>query len=94
MLYYNAVFHRSIRVITIKKKKGLSNKDVFVNRLSSDMFVDMVAVPDFGPEAMGNWGLILYKESSMLFDPEESSESDKQGVAMLVSHELAHQVRI
>ncbi|CAG2231964.1 ANPEP [Mytilus edulis] len=52
---------------------------------------DMVAVPDFGPEAMGNLGLILYKESSMLFDPEESSESDKQGVAMLVSHALSHQ---
>ncbi|CAC5387004.1 ANPEP [Mytilus coruscus] len=53
---------------------------------------DMVAVPDFGSEAMENWGLILYKESSILYDPDESSERDKQEVAMLVSHELAHQM--
>ncbi|XP_052085151.1 aminopeptidase N-like [Mytilus californianus] len=52
---------------------------------------DMVAVPDFGPEAMDNWGLILYKESSMLYNLNESSERDKQEVAMLVSQEIAHQ---
>lgn len=53
---------------------------------------DMIAVPDFAAGAMENWGLITYRETAMLYDPQESSESNKQRVAVVVSHELAHQV--
>ncbi|XP_052694307.1 aminopeptidase Ey-like isoform X2 [Crassostrea angulata] len=52
---------------------------------------DMIAVPDFAAGAMENWGLITYRETAMLYDPQESSESNKQRVAVVVSHELAHQ---
>lgn len=52
----------------------------------------MIAVPDFAAGAMENWGLITYRETAMLYDPQESSESNKQRVAVVVSHELAHQV--
>ncbi|XP_069972068.1 aminopeptidase N-like [Penaeus vannamei] len=52
---------------------------------------DMVALPDFAAGAMENWGLILYRETAMLYSPEESSASNKQRVATVVVHELAHQ---
>nr|XP_022306251.1 aminopeptidase N-like isoform X1 [Crassostrea virginica] len=52
---------------------------------------DMIALPDFAAGAMENWGLITYRETAMLYDPQESSESNKQRVAVVVSHELAHQ---
>lgn len=52
---------------------------------------DMVALPDFAPGAMENWGLITYRETAMLYSPEESSASNKQRVATVVVHELAHQ---
>ena len=53
----------------------------------------MVAVPDFAAGAMENWGLILYRETAMLYDPDVSSEANKQRVAVVVTHELAHQVK-
>ena len=53
----------------------------------------MIAVPDFAAGAMENWGLIIYRETAMLYEPGQSSEGNKQRVAVVVSHELAHQVR-
>ena len=53
---------------------------------------DMIAVPDFAAGAMENWGLIIYRETAMLYDPAVNSASNKQRVAVVVSHELAHQV--
>ena len=54
--------------------------------------VDSVAVPDFEATAMENWGLILYQEPTLLYDPQESSSSNKQTIATVVAHELAHLV--
>lgn len=54
----------------------------------------MIALPDFAAGAMENWGLITYRETAMLYDEHESSESNKQRVAEVISHELAHQVCI
>ena len=52
----------------------------------------MIAVPDFAATAMENWGLITYSEPSSLFDEESSSNVDQQFIAILIVHELAHQV--
>ncbi|KFV74064.1 Endoplasmic reticulum aminopeptidase 2, partial [Struthio camelus australis] len=52
---------------------------------------DLVAVPDFQSGAMENWGLTTYRETSLLYDPEASSASDKLWVTMVIGHELAHQ---
>ena len=41
--------------------------------------------------AMENWGLVTYRETALLVDPFKSSSSSKQWVALVVSHELAHQ---
>nr|XP_054766252.1 aminopeptidase N-like [Lytechinus pictus] len=51
---------------------------------------DMIAVPDFSAGAMENWGLIIYRETNLLYDSAVNSASNKQRVAEVVSHELAH----
>ena len=55
-------------------------------------FLDLIAIPDFASGAMENWGLITYRETSLLFDPKTSSTSDKLWVTKVIAHELAHQV--
>lgn len=52
---------------------------------------DMVALPDFASGAMENWGCITYREQAMLVDPKNSTLANKQYVALVVAHELAHQ---
>jgi len=53
--------------------------------------MDMVAIPDFAAGAMENWGLITYRETAMLANVSTSSAAELQRVAVVVSHELAHQ---
>jgi len=52
---------------------------------------DMIAIPDFSSGAMENWGLVTYRETCILVDPANSSQSSKQWVAIVVCHETAHQ---
>ncbi|KAM6965216.1 leucyl-cystinyl aminopeptidase [Aplochiton taeniatus] len=52
--------------------------------------LDLVAIPDFLAGAMENWGLITFRETSLLVG-NQSSPLDKQLVASVVAHELAHQ---
>lgn len=54
---------------------------------------DLVAIPDFLAGAMENWGLITFKETSLLVG-KQSSLLEKQVVASVVAHELAHQVNV
>lgn len=53
---------------------------------------DLIAIPDFPTGAMENWGLITFRLTSILFDVNKSSRRNKQWVAVVVAHELAHQV--
>jgi len=53
-----------------------------------------VAIPDFSAGAMENWGLVLYRESSLLHDDIVSSMSNKLWVSLVISHEIAHTVSI
>lgn len=52
---------------------------------------DMIAIPDFSAGAMENWGLITYRESLLLYDPNTTSYSYKESIASVIAHELAHQ---
>ncbi|XP_057378962.1 glutamyl aminopeptidase-like [Daphnia carinata] len=52
---------------------------------------DLIAIPDFVSGAMEHWGLVTFRETAMLYDPLESSTSNKKRVATVVAHELAHQ---
>lgn len=51
---------------------------------------DQIALPDFNAGAMENWGLVTYRETALLFDPMLSSTGNKERVATVISHELAH----
>ncbi len=53
--------------------------------------LDMVAIPEFSAGAMENWGLVTYREVDLLIDPVKASNSQKQRVCTVVTHELAHQ---
>lgn len=53
--------------------------------------IDLVAIPDFSSGAMENWGLITYRETALLYEANVSSQADKQWVASVIAHELAHQ---
>uniref|UniRef100_A0A8C5A4H5 Aminopeptidase n=1 Tax=Gadus morhua TaxID=8049 RepID=A0A8C5A4H5_GADMO len=51
---------------------------------------DQIALPDFNAGAMENWGLITYRETALLYDAKYSSNSNKERIASIISHELAH----
>ncbi|MFA7310175.1 MAG: M1 family metallopeptidase [Candidatus Paceibacterota bacterium] len=53
--------------------------------------LDLIAIPDFSAGAMENWGAITYRESALLVDPVHSSTMNKQWVALVIAHEIAHQ---
>ncbi|XP_056698323.1 aminopeptidase M1-like [Spinacia oleracea] len=53
--------------------------------------LDMIAIPDFAAGAMENYGLVTYRENALLYDEKHSAAANKQRVAIVVAHELAHQ---
>lgn len=91
-----------MRIITTPGKKELGRfaLDAGIKFLDfyEDLFgvayplpkLDMIAIPDFEAGAMENWGLVTYRERSLLVDPEHSSLQIRQRVAVTVAHELAH----
>ncbi|MBI2040219.1 M1 family metallopeptidase [Candidatus Microgenomates bacterium] len=92
-----------IRVFTTPGKKDQARfaLDVAIKSLEfyEDYFkipyplpvLDLIAIPDFAAGAMENWGAITYRESTILVEPEKSSVANKQWVALVIAHELAHQ---
>ena len=56
--------------------------------------LDLFAIPDFAAGAMENWGLVTYRETALLYNEAENPQRSKQRVAIVIAHELAHQVII
>lgn len=52
--------------------------------------IDLIAIPDYSMGAMENWGLVTFRESALLVDPNNTSTNRLQYVAVTVAHELAH----
>ncbi|KAF8934439.1 hypothetical protein BGZ47_010369 [Haplosporangium gracile] len=52
--------------------------------------LDLVAVPDFSPGAMENWGLITFRTHAVLLD-EHSTNDRQREIAATVIHEISHQ---
>ena len=52
--------------------------------------MDLIAVPDFAAGAMENWGAVTFRETALLIDEEKSSAGNRQRVAIVIAHELAH----
>lgn len=53
--------------------------------------IDLIAIADFSAGAMENWGLVTYRETCLLVDTQNTSAVQKQWIALVVGHELAHQ---
>ena len=53
--------------------------------------LDLIALPDFEAGAMENFGAITYRETDLLIDPKIASVHAKSDVAIVVTHEMAHQ---
>ncbi|XP_072918449.1 aminopeptidase Ey-like [Hemitrygon akajei] len=53
--------------------------------------LDLVAVPCFENGGMENWGLVIFREINLLFQPQEDSESTRQELQLVLAHELVHQ---
>ncbi|XP_011060916.1 PREDICTED: aminopeptidase M1-like [Acromyrmex echinatior] len=53
--------------------------------------MDHFIIPNFPVDGMEHWGLITYKESSVIYDAEQRPTNRKQELAALVTHEIAHQ---
>ncbi|XP_007437647.1 aminopeptidase Q [Python bivittatus] len=52
---------------------------------------DLVAVPNIDAGAMENWGLMIFHETSLLYNPEDKYSSKKMQICQIVTHEIAHQ---
>ncbi|XP_061386748.1 membrane alanyl aminopeptidase [Musca vetustissima] len=50
----------------------------------------MAAIPDFSAGAMENWGLLTYRERSLLYEHGSTTLSAQQSIAGVVAHEQAH----
>jgi len=53
--------------------------------------LDQLALPSTGAGGMENWGMIIYNDNALLYDPERSAQSTQQHVFAVVAHEIAHQ---
>ncbi len=52
--------------------------------------LDMVAIPDFAFGAMENLGCVTYRETALLIDPQSGSLVERQRIAEVIAHEIAH----
>jgi puromycin-sensitive aminopeptidase len=52
--------------------------------------LDMLAIPDFAAGAMENLGAITYRETALLVDEAAASHTERERVADVVAHEIAH----
>lgn len=52
--------------------------------------VELLALPDFAAGAMENLGCITFRENLLLVDPDTATQSERELIADVVAHELAH----
>ena len=92
-----------VRVFTTKGKKhqaifalevairALEFYNTYFNIAYPLPVLDLVAIPDFESAAMENWGAITFRETALLVDEKNSSLANKQWIAIVIAHEIAHQ---
>ena len=91
-----------LRVVHVPGKAGLTQFGLDVGAFCLRWFqeyydidypsdkVDLVGLPDFAAGAMENLGCITFRENLLLIDPDRSTQHERQLVADVVAHELAH----
>ena len=56
--------------------------------------LDLVGLACLSVGAMENWGLVTFRENSLLVDQATASNAQLQAVATIVAHEVSHQVSL
>lgn len=91
-----------IRVFTTHGKKHQAKFALETTKKSLEFYEDyfgipyplsslsMIAIPDFASGAMENWGAVTFRETAILVDENLSSTINKQHIAYVIAHELAH----
>jgi puromycin-sensitive aminopeptidase len=91
-----------VRIVHLPGKAGLTGFGLevaaFCLRWFQDYYgiaypsdkVDLLALPDFAAGAMENLGCITFRENLLLVDPNTATQGERQLVADVVAHELAH----
>ncbi len=91
-----------IRIVHVPGKEGLTAFGLEVAAFSLAWFqdyygipypsdkVDLLALPDFAAGAMENLGCITFRENLLLVDPATATQHERELVADVVAHELAH----
>jgi puromycin-sensitive aminopeptidase len=91
-----------MRILHVPGKSNLTNLALSVGEFSLKWFenyfdikypgkkIDHIAIPDFAAGAMENFGCVTYRETALLVDASNSTQSDQLRVVDVVSHENAH----
>nr|XP_034185422.1 aminopeptidase N-like [Osmia lignaria] len=74
-----------------QKVIGKLNEYTGLNYTSYVKKMDQVTIKDFSPSAMENWGLVTYRETSLLYEEGVTTTRSKQSIATVIAHEFAHQ---
>jgi len=91
-----------LRLVHVPGKEGLTDFGLEIGAFALRWFqeyygieypgdkVELLALPDFAAGAMENLGCITFRESLLLVDPATATQAERQLVADVVAHELAH----
>ena len=52
----------------------------------------MMGVPDYNAGATEHWGLVSYREASLMYQPKVSTADQKRAVSAIIAHELTHMI--
>ncbi|XP_071561479.1 aminopeptidase N-like isoform X2 [Temnothorax nylanderi] len=53
--------------------------------------IDHIMIPYYSMASMGDWGIIIYEESKVVYNDSKAPTFQKRNVASLVAHEIAYQ---
>jgi puromycin-sensitive aminopeptidase len=91
-----------LRVWCVPAKTSLASFAAAIGAFSLEFFeryyglpypgdkLDLLAIPDFAAGAMENLGAITFRETALLVDEATSSHAERERVADVVAHEVAH----
>ncbi|XP_016982032.2 membrane alanyl aminopeptidase [Drosophila rhopaloa] len=85
--YAQTQYPYNVGVQILKEMGDYLDKDYY--SMGNDK-MDMAAIPDFSAGAMENWGLLTYRERSLLVDDSATTLASRQSIAAVVAHEQAH----
>jgi puromycin-sensitive aminopeptidase len=91
-----------LRVWCVPGKKHLARFALDIGAFSLEFFeqyyglpypgdkLDLLAIPDFAAGAMENLGAVTFRETALLVDEAAASHTERERVADVVAHEVAH----